>query len=126
MNGSNKLVEVLKNAVSIGQALLPLLEKWLELLPVNPALRRSALQISIVLAAAAGFGAYQTIKRNKVLAVPWIALALSILAVVAIFALTGGVTFGLNPVWLSSTVQTFYILTFVFLGAAIGGFTALS
>ena len=130
MNGENNYIEKVKdfakNAVSFFQGALPLLEKKIELLPINPQLRDNALWISIVLAAVAGLGAFQTVKRRKIPLIPWVALLFCICAVALTFALTGEITFGLRPLTISWAVQTLYVLIFAFLGATIGGFVGMT
>ena len=54
--------EFTKNAASIFEALLPLAEKHLRFLPVNPAVREELLLVSMVLAGVAGFGTYRCTK----------------------------------------------------------------
>jgi hypothetical protein len=117
--------EVLKNAFSLIQALLPLLEKKIDLFPINPALRDNVFVISIVLAAVAGLGGYQTVRRTEKIALPWLGFALTIVCGGLMFALTGGITFGLGPLAISWSVQACYILVFVFLGVTIGGFVGV-
>src|SRR2546429_357485 len=106
--------EVIKNLVSVVQAVLPLLDKQIDLLPINPGLRDEAMPISIILAAAAGFGAYQTVRLAKTAVIPWFGLALSVVFVILLFALTGGITLNMPPRTVSLAVEASYVLVFFF------------
>jgi len=117
--------EAIKNLVSVVQGVLPLLDKQIDLLPINPGLRDDVMPISIILAAAAGFGAYQTVRLAKAAVIPWFGLALSVIFVILLFALTGGITFDMRPRTISLAVEVSYVLVFFFLGAAIGGFVGV-
>lgn len=122
------MVDILKNLLSLSAALLPLIEKYVELLPVNPHVRNDVWLISIMVAAVAGLGGYQSAKhlgRGRV--VGWIGLLLFVLFLVVELAITtAGIEFGLPARGISLLVRVGYVLVFLSLGLAAGGFLGLS
>lgn len=119
-------LDALNGSISLFQALLPLLEKKLALLPVNPGIRENVLVISIVLAAVAGGGGYVTTRRLHKPSIPWSSLAIAFTAVGLMFALTAGMHFGMGPLQVSVSVGLLYVAIFTSIGIAVGGFLGLT
>ena len=116
--------EVLAKLFSLLPSLLPLLEKHWSLLPVNPAVRSDVWVLSIIISAVAGFGGYQSSGRYHFLG--WTGLFLFVVTLSGELAITATeIGFGLAPRVLSLLARIGYVLLFLFLGLAIGGFLRL-
>ena|SRR2546426_2196270 len=115
-------METLKNVLSIGSAVAPLIEKVARLLPVNPVVREDVLLISTAAAGLAGLGGYQSGKRFGWI-IGWTGVCLFVVCVVLEVAITSaGFAFGLDAAGVSLAVRTGYIAIFLFFGLAVGGF----
>jgi hypothetical protein len=119
-------MDAFKASASLLAGFLPLIEKKIELLKVNPAVRDQVLVMSVVLAAMSGFGAYRSFRNSrKGVIVGSIAIALTFVSFMFAIALISGISFGMNPLWISWSVKSAYVLTFAFLGVALGSFLSL-
>ena len=117
-----KPLELAKTAISLLQALLPLVEKYLlPILPVNPVVRDQWMPASIAISAVVGIGSYWSTKKltngRKSLFI-W-GVGLCILVVALIIVLTHGLP--LPPRSLQIGIRVLYVLFFATLGMAIGG-----
>jgi hypothetical protein len=121
------MTDIIKNLLSILPALLPLLEKQIDLLPVNPLVRQDVWLISMVLAGVAGLGGYQSAKRLYFCRyIGWIGLLLLVPTVLLELGITTTeVNFGFSPPVIQLAVRGGYCLTFLLLGLSIGGFIGL-
>ena len=120
-----KWLDVGMGILSVVPALFPLVERQFALLPVNPGIRENVLIISIVLAAVVGLGGYLTTRRYGKPAIPWCSITAAVIAVVVMFALTGGMSFGMDPLLISALVASLYVVIFMLIGIAVGGFLGL-
>ena len=113
--------EILKNLSGAVSSALVLLDYKYPILPLNPKLREGLALVSAIFAAVAGLGAHQFAKRSHRLILGWIFLAAALIVLVAIFWLSNEPS-SLSPKTISTAARVAYVVFFVFLGAAIGGF----
>jgi hypothetical protein len=118
--------DVIKNVISLLGAVLPILEKKIAILPVNPVIREEMMWISVMAAGIAGLGAYQSATRiPRLRFIGWLGLFLFTVIIAFLILLTQGHTLGLTPSDVSSAVRILYVLLFLFLGLAVGGFMGI-
>jgi hypothetical protein len=122
-----KVFDVLQAIISILSGAVPLLEAKVNVLPVNPLIRQDLLTGTAITATIAGIGAWATTKYFKrTPALGWSALAGLILALAFIYLLaSAGITFGLSPAAQAGAVRIAYLVVFVCIGIAVGGFLGL-
>ena len=116
----DEFLETIKNLNGVVSSALVFIEEKYPLLPLNPRIREDGHRVAALLALVAGFGAHQYAKRSGRLKLGWIALVLAIVMVGLIFWFSAGPSF--SPQAVSVSARIVYVLFFVFLGGAIGGF----
>jgi hypothetical protein len=120
--------EVLKNLINIIQALLPLFDSGVQLLPVNPKIRTDVGVISIIAALVAAFAAYYSakyIKRIRYLPGPLGVLAF-VVALGAIILFANDIGLGIPILYMPAIVRGAYVAIFFGIGLTIGGFLGLT
>jgi len=116
----DEFLETLKNLNGVVTSALVFIEEKYPLLPVNPRIREDGHRVAALLALVAGFGAHQYAKRSGKIVLGWIGLGLAIVMVLLIFWLSRGPS--ISPQAAALDARIAYVLFFVFLGGAIGGF----
>jgi hypothetical protein len=120
------MMDALKATASLLSGILPLIEKKIELIKLNPGVRDQVLAMSVVLAALGGFGAYRSLRNSrKGVTAGAIGMAVGFASFMLMIGLIGGLTFGMGPVWVSWSVKAAYVVMFTSLGVALGSFLSL-
>ena len=119
-------MDALRTVASLLSGVLPIIEKKVELVKLNPAVRDQVLAMSVILAALGGFGAYRSFRKSQNGINSGAAgMAVAFVSFMLMIGLISGLTFGLNPLWASWTIKAAYVLTFTSLGVALGSFISL-
>ena len=118
-------LELIKNAASLLEALLPFLEKQFLFLPVNPGIREELMRVSMVLAGVAGIGTYRCTKVSTK-ARKWLWLwGLVFCAIFLLLQIGLGHGMPSPPVLLPFSARALYVLFFLAFGIAVGGVLGL-
>lgn len=115
-----EVFELLKNFSGVISSALVFFETEFPVLPLNPKIREDSNGVAAVVAVIAGFGAHQYAKRSGKLVLGGVALGLALVTIGCIFWLAAGTA--LSPHAESIAARVVYVLLFVFLGSAVGGF----
>ena len=116
----DEFLEYAKNLNGVVTSALVFVEEKFVLLPLNPRIREDADRVAALLALVTGFGAHRYAKKSGKQVLGWISLGLTILTTITIFWLAR--TTSVSPQTASSAARVAYVLFFVFLGGAVGGF----
>jgi hypothetical protein len=121
------MIDLLKNVLSLFAAVLPLLEKHFDLLPVNPLVREDVWLISVIITGIVGLGGYQASRCLRGFrSIGWVGIVLLIPVLLFEIAITTTTLhFGFSPQVISFLARGGYVLTFCLLGLALGGFIGL-
>lgn len=112
--------ETLKNLSGIVSSVLVFVESKYPILPLNPKIREDSNYVAAIFAVIAGFGAHRFAKSSGRQIFGWAFLGLAFLDLVVIRWLVG--TPPLSPHTTSMGGTLTYVLFFLFLGGAVGGF----
>ncbi len=116
-----------KKALSILSGLLPVGERYADVLHLNPAVRNDVFIISIVAAALAGFGGYESARHlRKGVSLGWLGVVGFLASIFSVLALTNDFSFGLSPKGVAISLRICYIIVFFFIGLSVGAFLALA
>jgi hypothetical protein len=121
-------MDAIKNLLGLLPAVLPLIEKYIDWLPVNPLIRERLWLAGTVAAGLAGLVGYASAKQlsRGRLIVMWIGLICFVIALAILLGITeSGLTFSLSPEGIAWLERLGYVLIFLFLGLAIGGVLGL-
>lgn len=113
--------EIFKNLSGVVSSALVVVDSKYPILPINPRLHQGLVLVSIILAAVAGFGGRQFAQRSGRLALGWSFLAVAVLVLGLLLWLSSDPA-SLSPNTIRSLARFGYVLFFLFLGGAFGGF----
>lgn len=106
--------EIVKAIISLVTILVPFLERYAGLFPVNPRIRAEALPVAVFASIACVVAGYVTARRTtRGLVLGWIALVLFLLATVTLFLV------GITAAWVERPV---YVLVFALFSLTVSAF----
>jgi hypothetical protein len=116
----DKIAEALKSCSGIVGSLLAILQLKVSLLPINPVIAEDWWIPTSILALLAGFGTHRSAKSLGKHTLGWGCLVLAIALLLFLITLT--TVQPLSPEAASVAAHWVYVLFFVSIGGAIGGF----
>lgn len=116
----DEIVEYAKNVNGIVTGGLVFLEEKLVLLPLNPRIRDEWAHVAALLALVTGFGAHRYAKKTGRQRLGWVSVGLTVITSIVIIWLAR--TASISPQSASDSARVAYVLFFIFVGSAVGGF----
>jgi hypothetical protein len=126
-NSMSTKAEWTKRALSLLSGLLPVGERYANVLQLDPAVRNEVFLISVVAAVLAGFGGHESARHLRRGALfGWLGVAGFLGCTFFVIALNNGVSLGLSTQNVGIFLRIIYILIFFFVGLSMGAFLALT